>query len=54
MASERRVAGLITSLVYDRGLHESLLVPVLMYSSETMKWEEKERSERFSGYQENG
>ena len=27
-----------------RVLHETLLVPVLMYSSETMVWKEKERS----------
>ena len=29
---------------YTRGLHESLLVLVLTYSSETMIWREKERS----------
>ena len=27
-----------------RVLHESLLVPVLMYDSETMIWKEKKRS----------
>ena len=27
-----------------RGLHEDLLLPVLMYGSETMQWREKERS----------
>ena len=27
-----------------RVLHETLLVPVLMYVSETMLWEEKERA----------
>ena len=27
-----------------RVLHETLLVPVLMYGSETMLWKEKERS----------
>ena len=51
VASGRRVPGAIRSLVhardlqfeYDRVLHESLLVPILMYSSETMKWKEKER-----------
>ena len=46
-----------------RVLHETLLVPVLMYGSETMIWKEKERSDygctdgqpqRFAGYQENG
>ena len=48
-----RIAEGIRSLVNVRGfqlecamvLHESLLVPVLMYGSETMVWtEEKERS----------
>ena len=42
--SERRIAGTIRSLVNDRGfqlectrvLHESVLVPVLIYVSETM------------------
>ena len=46
VASGRRVAGAIQSLVNVRGLqlkcawvlHESLLVPVLMYRSETMTW----------------
>ena len=51
LASGRRVAGAIRSLVYVRGLqpecawvlHESLLlVSVLMYGSETMIWKEKE------------
>ena len=49
----RRVAGPIRSLVnardlqlqYARVLHETLLVPVFMYGSETMLWKEKERSE---------
>ena len=27
-----------------RVLHESLLLPILMYVSETMRWREKERS----------
>ena len=44
MASGRRVAGAIRSLVnvrslqlkYARVLHESLLVPVRMYGTETM------------------
>ena len=52
MPSGRRVAGAIKSLVNardlqlecDRFLHETLLVPVLMYSTETMLWREKERS----------
>ena len=45
-----------------RVLHESLLVPVLMYGSESMIWRKKERSIiravqmdlRYAGYQENG
>ena len=49
--SERRVAGAIRSLVnarslqlkWARVLHESLLVPVLTYGSETMIWRKKER-----------
>ena len=46
-----------------RVFHESLLVPVLMYGSESMIWREKERSriscctdgqpQRSAGYQEN-
>ena len=52
MANGRRVAGAIRSLLNARSLqlecakvfHESLLVPVLMYGSETMIWREKERS----------
>ena len=52
MASKRRVAGTIRSLVNARGLqldcarvlHEALLVPVLLNGSETMIWREKERS----------
>ena len=51
MASGRRVAGAIGSLVNAREmqlectrvLHETLLVPLLMYCSETMLWKEKER-----------
>ena len=47
-----RVAGAIRSLVNAKSLqhecarvlYESLLVPVLTYSSETMIWREKERS----------
>ena len=65
VASGRRVAGGMRSLVNARGLqlecagilHETLLVPVLMYNSETMIWKEKERSrqpQRFVKYQENG
>ena len=50
--SGRRVASAIMSLVNDRGLqlecvrvlHKTLLVPVLMYGSETMMREENERS----------
>ena len=52
MASGRRVASAIRSLVNARYLqlecarvlHETLLVPVLMYGSKTMLWKEKERS----------
>ena len=59
VASGRKVAGAIRSLVNARDLqlecarvlHETLLVPVLMYGSEPMLWEEKDRF-RFRG--ENG
>ena len=52
VASRRRVAGAITSLVNAmnlqvdcaRVLHETLLVLVLMYGSDTMLWQEKGRS----------
>ena len=52
MASGRRLAGAIKFLVNARGLqfecgrvlHETLLVPVLTYCSETMLWKENERS----------
>ena len=52
VASGRRVAGAIKSLVNARDLqlecarvlHETLLVPVLMYGSETMLWKGKKRS----------
>ena len=52
VASRRRVAGVTKSLVntrdlqleFARVLHETLLVPVLMYGSETMLWKEEERS----------
>ena len=52
VVSDRRVADAIRSLVNARDLqlvcarvlHETLLVPVLMYDSETMLWREKERS----------
>ena len=69
----RKVAGAIRSLVNVRSLqlecarvlHESLLVPVLMYGSETMIWREEVRSrirvgctdgqpQRSAGCQENG
>ena len=48
--SGRRVEGAIRSLVSSRDLqldcarvlHESLLIPVLMYGSETMLWKENE------------
>ena len=52
MACGRRVAGVIRSIVKARDLqlgcarvlHETLLVPVLMYSSKTMICKEEERS----------
>ena len=51
VANGRRVAGAIRSLVNARDcslsvlvLHETLLIPALMYGSETMLWKEKERS----------
>ena len=51
VASGRKVAGAIRSLVNARSLqlvcarvlHEPLLVPVLIYGSETMIWKKKER-----------
>ena len=51
VVSGRRVAGAIRSLVNTRDLqlecvkvlHETLLIPVLMYGSETMLWRDKER-----------
>ena len=50
--SGKSVTGVIRSLVDARSLqlecvrvmHESLLMPVLTYSSETMIWKQKERS----------
>ena len=50
VVSGRRVVGAIKSLLNARSpqfecariLHESLLVPVLMYGSETMIWREEE------------
>ena len=52
VVSGRRVTDAIRSLVNamslqlecGRVLHESLLVPILTYGSETMIWREKERS----------
>ena len=43
-----KVAGAIKSLVNARDLqlecaHETLLIPVVMYGSQTMSWKEKER-----------
>ena len=50
MASGRRGAGAIRSLVNARDLpecarvlHETLLVPVLTYGSETILWKEEKR-----------
>ena len=50
VSSRRKVTGVITSLVNDRGLHlecarvphEALPVPVLWYGSETMIWKDNE------------
>ena len=61
VASGRRVAGVTRSLVNARDLqlecarvlHESLLVPVLMYGTETMLWREKERSRERSVQMDN-
>ena len=46
MASGRRVADTIKDLQLECAivLHETLLVPVLMYSSEVMLWKKKEKS----------
>ena len=52
VASGRKVACAIRSLVnvrnfeleFARVLQETMLVPVLMYGSETVLWKEKERS----------
>ena len=52
VASERKVAGAIRSLVNARSLnlectrvlHEGFLVPVLLHGSGTMIWSEKDRS----------
>ena len=48
VASGRRVAGTIGSynlqLKWSRVLQETLLVPVLIYGSETMLWRERARS----------
>ena len=57
VASGRRVEGAIRSLVNGkdlqlecvRVLHDTLLVPVLMYGSETVLWKEKERSRTEGG-----
>ena len=61
VASGRRVAGAIRSLVFARGLqlecarvlHELLFVPFLMCGSETMIWKEKERSRIMATQTEN-
>ena len=51
----------ICILSSPRAFHETLLVPVLVYGSETMLWKEKERSrimavqmENHRGYIEDG
>ena len=38
----RKVAGAIRSLVNARGLHEALLVSVMLHGSGAMIWREKE------------
>ena len=56
-----RVAGAIRSLVNarvlklesTRALHETLLLPVLMYDSETIIWKEKEKSRNSAGQIDN-
>ena len=56
VVNERMVTGAIRSLVNardfqlecDRVLHETLLVAVLMYGSETMLWKERYWSVRFT------
>ena len=61
VASVRRVASAIRSLVNARDLqlecarvlHETLLVPVLMYGSMTMLWKEKERYKIWAVQMEN-
>ena len=58
VASGRRVSGVIRSIVNARDLqiecarvlHETMLVPVLMYGSETMLWKEKERYKVKAGW----
>ena len=59
VVSGRRVAGAIRSLVNARDLqlecarvlHETLLVPVLMYGSDSVLWKEKKGSRiRFAWY----
>ena len=40
----RRVGGGFQVPLGLRFLHETLLIPILMYSSETMLWKQKERS----------
>ena len=52
VANWRRVAGAIRSIVNAmdlqlecaRVLHETLIIPVLVYGSDTMLWKEKKRS----------
>ena len=61
VACGRKVAGTIRYLVNARGLqlectrvlHKSLLVPVLTYGSETVKWRENVRSRIFSEQMDN-
>ena len=59
LVSGRRFAGAIRSLVNARNLqlecvrvlHETLLVPVLVYDSETMLWKEEEERSKIKGVQ---
>ena len=41
VACRRKVAGAMKSLVNDRGLHEGLLMPVLLNGSEIIIWREQ-------------
>ena len=61
LTSGRKVAGAIRSLVNAKGLqpecerllHEGLLVPVLLYGSETIIWRENDRSRIIAEHMDN-